>query len=631
MLRWGGSLFLFFLTTILSGSNLFSQTNSVNRDHDAIIISGEMLATFDGALLSELFLYSFDEQSKTFTQIPFQFDERDISGSFFITDDGLLDDNDELVFMASDLGDRDPADPPAAPGNWLTDVISMTNPRVEISATDSLSSPALSKRQGVAQGWVYLFRSSSLIKEFTEDYVTYTEPPGSNGDDMIAGQTYTIGATAKGFFGNLFLPDNSNPDLLEGQQIRVDTNFFPTISEDDFNFQSIDFIDGPVRVIRHLNTEIPFVAAVTIPFQYFQSTVLMAGNLSIPTSLPLGLKIVRIQHSINLSSSAIGMTFDNQFNTDIAIDGVDDTVNTSIETSPEVNNTHVTGNQGTIVSLFSVPSTIGSSQNLFYQDNSGSGSIGNSGLEVSGNDVEGNFPIAVKFVLTGPNQPSSVGAQLASFEENPLVLNTLSQTFNQVVPVELAAFTAAVVGNDVSLVWITATETNNFGFDIQRKFVESDSWEKIHFVAGHGSTTTQVPYRYTDENLALGSYNYRLKQIDTNGSFEFSAIITVEVGVPEAFALNQNFPNPFNPSTTINYQISTAALKDALATETTLTIFNILGARVLTLVNEEQGTGFYSVVWNGKDSDGLQVPSGVYIYQLTAGSFKETKKMLLIQ
>ncbi|TDJ03131.1 MAG: hypothetical protein E2O76_01720, partial [Caldithrix sp.] len=176
MLRWGGSLFLFFLTTILSGSNLFSQTNSVNRDHDAIIISGEMLATFDGALLSELFLYSFDEQSKTFTQIPFQFDERDISGSFFITDDGLLDDNDELVFMASDLGDRDPADPPAAPGNWLTDVISMTNPRVEISATDVLGSPALSKSQALAQGWAYLFRSSSLIKEFTEDYVTYTEP-----------------------------------------------------------------------------------------------------------------------------------------------------------------------------------------------------------------------------------------------------------------------------------------------------------------------------------------------------------------------------------------------------------------------------------------------------------------------
>ena len=95
MLRWGDSLFLVYSIIVLSGGNLFSQTNSVNRDHDAIIISGEMLATFDGAPLSELFLYSFDDQSKTFTQIPFQFDERGISGtdtSFFITDDGLLDD-----------------------------------------------------------------------------------------------------------------------------------------------------------------------------------------------------------------------------------------------------------------------------------------------------------------------------------------------------------------------------------------------------------------------------------------------------------------------------------------------------------------------------------------------------------
>jgi len=192
MLRWGGSPLLVFFTIVSSGSNLFSQTNNVNREQDAIIISGEILATFNGAPLSELFLYSFDDQSKTFTQIPFQFDERDISGSFFIADDNLLDDNDELVFMASDLGDRDPANPPIAPGHWLSDVISMTNQRVEISASDVLGSSTLSKSQGLAQGWAYLFRSSSLTKEFAEDYVTYTPPPGSNGDDTVAGQALTF-------------------------------------------------------------------------------------------------------------------------------------------------------------------------------------------------------------------------------------------------------------------------------------------------------------------------------------------------------------------------------------------------------------------------------------------------------
>ena len=619
MLRWGGSLFLFFLTTMLSGSNLFSQTNNVNRDHDAIIISGEMLATFDGALLSELFLYSFDEQSRTFTQIPFQFDERDISGSFFITDDGLLDDNDELVFMASDLGDRDPADPPAAPGNWLTDVISMTNPRVEISATDSLSSPALSKRQGVAQGWVYLFRSSSLTKEFSEDYVSYTQPT-NGGNDTVAGQTYTIGGNAKGLFGSLFLPNSPSTDLFDSERIRISI-----FNETHFTFLGIDFRDGPVRVIRDLRLDL-LGTAITLPVQYFRSFVSMSATINLANP---PLKITQLRHSIALSTNAIGMKFTNPYNTDIPIDGQSETVNSQIENSPEFNYTHVTGNQGTIIQLFTIPENVGTSQALFYVDESGS--IGDLGLVIDdSNGITGQVPFILKLIFLNPNQLSSLGDQLVQFEEVPIVVDTHSQTFGQVVPVELAAFTAAVVGNDVSLVWITATETNNFGFDIQRKFVESDSWEKIHFVAGH-ATTTQVPYQYTDENLAVGSYNYRLKQIDTNGSFEFSAIITVEVGVPEAFALNQNFPNPFNPSTTINYQISTAALNDALATETTLTIFNILGARVLTLINEEQGTGFYSVVWNGKDSDGLQVPSGVYIYQLTAGSFKETKKMLLIQ
>jgi len=644
MLRWGGSPLLICFTIVLSCSNLFSQTNSVNRDHDPIIISGEMLATFDGALLSELFLYSFDDQSKTFTQIPFQFDERGVSGtdtSFFITDDGLLDDNDELVFMACDLGDKDPANPPIAPGHWLSDVISMTNPRVEISAIDVLGSPALSKSQGVAQGWAYLFRSSSLKKEFSEDYVTYTPPPGSNADDMVTGQTYTVGSAPNGFLNFLAFPQNPSTNILERQKIRGTTTFFllQTFDEDDFIFTSVQQIDGPVRVIRELVVNLASVLEVTLPFQYFKTFVALLGQLNIAEDLILGTKITKIQHTLDLTTNAANpaMTFTNP-NNSLTVDGQIDSPNTIIEKLPEFNYTHVTGSQGTIVQLFAIPSTIGDSQDLFYRDElnirgePGDGhSIGEAGLVVTGSDIEGQFPLLLKFFFSGNSEPTSLGEDLVNFEENPLVLNTLSQTFNQVVPVELASFTAAVAGSDVSLVWITATETNNFGFDIQRKLVESDSWEKIDFVEGNGTTTTPVHYQYTDQSLPAGVYNYRLKQIDTDGSFEFSPRITVEVGVPEAFALNQNFPNPFNPSTTINYQISTAVLNDALSTEITLTIFNILGARVLTLVNEEQGPGFYSVVWNGKDSEGLQVPSGVYIYQLSAGSFIKTHKMLFMK
>lgn len=637
MLKWGCSPLLVFFTIVLSGSNLFSQTNSVNRDHDAIIISGEILATFDGAPLSELFLYSFNDQSQTFTQIPFQFDERGVSGtdtSFFITDDGLLDDNDELVFMASDLGDRDPANPPAVPGNWLADVISMINPRVEISATDVLGSSALSKSQGLAQGWAYLFRSSTLTKEFTQVYVTYTDPT-SDANDSVQGETYNVGSANNGFLNFLAFPQNPSTNILERQKIRGTTSLF-SFNEDNFSFVSVQETHGPVRVIRELVVNLLSVLEVTLPFQYFKSFVSLSGAVNIAETLPLGISITKIQHTLDLTTNATNpaMTFTNP-NNSLTIDGQIDTPNTTIEKSPEFNYTHVAGNQGTIVQLFTIPANIGDSQDLFYRDElsisnePGDGnSIGEAGLVVIGSDVEGQFPLLLKFVFSGNSEPTSLGDDLVNFEENPLMIDTLSQTFDAVVPVELTAFTAAVVGNDVSLVWITATETKNFGFDIQRKLIESDSWEKINFVKGNSTTTTPVRYEYTDENLAAGAYNYRLKQIDTNGSFEFSPIITVEVGLPKTFALNQNFPNPFNPSTTINYQISTA---NSSATETTLAIFNILGTQVLTLVNEEQGPGFYSVVWNGKNREGLQAPSGVYIYQLTAGRFKETKKMLFVQ
>lgn len=643
MLRWSGSpALVFFMMLVLSGANAFSQTNSIDREHDAIIISGKMLAPFAGAPIGDLFLYSFDSQSQTFTQIPFQFDERGISGtdtSFFIIDDNFLDEDDELVFMASDLGDRDPANPPIAPGTWLSDAVSMTNPRVEISLTDVIGSSTLSKNQGLAQGWAYLFRSSSLTKEFTEDYVTYSAP--TNGaNDSVDGETYRVRSATNGLFNFLsFLPGTTN--LLERQKIRGTTTLFllPTFDEDDFSFVSVQKIDGPVRVIRELVVNLVGVLEVTLPFQYFKTFVSLSGQLNIDETLPLNTKITKIQHTLDLTTNATNpaMAFTNP-NNSLTIDGQIDSPNTIIKKLPEFNYTHVGGSQGSIVQLFAIPSTIGDVQDLFYRDElnisgePGDGhSIGEAGLVVTGSDIEGQFPLLLKFFFSGNNVPTSVGDQLVGYEENPLVLNTLSQTFDAVVPVEFAAFTAAVVRSDVSLVWITATETNNFGFDIQRKLVESDVWAKIDFVEGNGTTTTPVRYEYTDESLPAGTYNYRLKQIDTDGSYEFSPIITVEVGVPGTFALNQNYPNPFNPSTTINYQISAAVLNNASATETTLTIFNILGAQVLTLVNEEQMPGFYSVVWNGKDSAGLQVPSGVYIYQLTAGSFKKAKKMLLMQ
>jgi hypothetical protein len=188
-----------------------------------------------------------------------------------------------------------------------------------------------------------------------------------------------------------------------------------------------------------------------------------------------------------------------------------------------------------------------------------------------------------------------------------------------VIPVELTSFTANVSGNDVTLNWTTATETNNSGFTIERSQAESE-WQKIGFVPGFGTTTEPKSYSFTDKDVTTGIYKYRLKQIDFDGSFTYSNEIGVEVDfTPKEFVLYQNYPNPFNPNTVISYQIPVANI-------VTLKIYDILGNEIATLINEEKQPGVYEVEFNATN-----FPSGIYFYRLQAGPFVEAKKMILLK
>jgi|WetSurSiteA1Bulk_404760.scaffolds.fasta_scaffold03524_3 hypothetical protein len=193
------------------------------------------------------------------------------------------------------------------------------------------------------------------------------------------------------------------------------------------------------------------------------------------------------------------------------------------------------------------------------------------------------------------------------------------------IPVELISFTTEVDNNVVALFWQTATETNNKGFEIQRK--SGGEFETLAFIEGYGTTTETHTYSYSDRNVNAGSYNYRLKQIDFDGSVEYSSEIEAEVKAPNVFSLEQNYPNPFNPATKIKYTIPNVTLRQAQSDIlVTLKVYDILGNEVATLVNEEQIAGEYEVELNV-----TTLPSGVYFYQLKAGSFVETKKMLLLK
>lgn len=191
--------------------------------------------------------------------------------------------------------------------------------------------------------------------------------------------------------------------------------------------------------------------------------------------------------------------------------------------------------------------------------------------------------------------------------------------FGYTIPVEMISFTASIEQNKINLKWNTETETNNMGYKIERLKEKLQGWQEIGFVRGSGTTAEPKEYSFIDKNISVGIYSYRLKQIDYDGSFKYSKEIEVELNPPLEFLLEQNYPNPFNPSTKIKYSIPQSS-------NVMIKVYDILGNEIETLVNEEKPVGSYDVKWNA-----VNLPSGVYFYQIKAGSFTGTKKMILLK
>ena len=191
------------------------------------------------------------------------------------------------------------------------------------------------------------------------------------------------------------------------------------------------------------------------------------------------------------------------------------------------------------------------------------------------------------------------------------------------IPVELSSFTAFASSNSVTLNWTTATETNNSGFSIERKTPQDERWIEVGFVPGFGTTTEIKNYSYTDEDIKMGMYSYRLRQIDLDGTFEYTNSVEIEVYAPDKFVLAQNYPNPFNPSTTIEFSVPEVS-------NVNISVYSVIGEMVGTVVNKGFDAGYHTVNFNA-----VNLPSGTYIYMLKAtgenGVFVETKKMLLLK
>ncbi|MFZ4621639.1 MAG: T9SS type A sorting domain-containing protein [Bacteroidota bacterium] len=186
------------------------------------------------------------------------------------------------------------------------------------------------------------------------------------------------------------------------------------------------------------------------------------------------------------------------------------------------------------------------------------------------------------------------------------------------MPVELTSFTGALNGRNVELKWTTATEQNNHGFEIEKNI--SNTWKKIGFMGGNGTTNTQHSYSFVDA-AAAGRHQYRLKQIDNSGTIHYSNSVEVSAAfTAKDYTLAQNYPNPFNPSTDICFVMKNTE-------HAVVTVYNLLGQHVATLFDGiASADQVYSITFDGKN-----LPSGLYFYSLRSATRNETRKMMLLK
>jgi hypothetical protein len=239
-----------------------------------------------------------------------------------------------------------------------------------------------------------------------------------------------------------------------------------------------------------------------------------------------------------------------------------------------------------------------------------------------------NGPTVSSITVNGLISAHTYRAMVLEYNGNPGFegYNTTTATNNPInllsaMPVELVSFTSSVTENTAILKWVTATEINNAGFDVERTISGSkDLWREAGYVKGKGNSTSAISYEFKDNNLAPGKYKYRLRQTDFNGNFQYYNLSgEVQIGVPAKYDLSQNYPNPFNPMTKISYALP----QDGFVT---LKIYDVVGREVKTLVNEFKKASSYSIDFNASE-----LTSGVYYYKLSSENFSSVKKMLLIK
>lgn len=398
----------------LAETGLASTPPSLARQHDPVVITGGLLSDLTGSPLHDIFVYAY--WGTALAQIPFQIDERDGNGTYVPVEDGHLDDNDELVFMAMDGGGR--VDNPSldAGGTSIT-------PTYVITLTDPLSN---------THAWAYVFHSGDITYSVTADYVSYDD----GNDRVISPGRYSFGFSTTHAFRNYLTLGDSSLNLLDRDKVRVAgmiTIFPVSADEEDVAKRGVHAIDGPVRVTRvstgALEVEMTgtLVTSTATLFAYRSLTVQLA-----PIEIPGGLvQITYHRTSMDWNERAVGMVYYDANNpAGVTVDGITDT----IITTPPTRWTQVTGVTGTVVNVSQIPAGLGGTQSTYYKDDADFDagdtgdhrSYGDAGFQVYDPEPGTYTMLGHTYFLTGVT--ANVGATYAGYYDNPLQVSVATFT-----------------------------------------------------------------------------------------------------------------------------------------------------------------------------------------------------------
>ncbi len=336
-------------------------------------------------------------------------------------------------------------------------------------------------------------------------------------------------------------------------------------------------------------------------------------------------------------------------------DAVDPMTHTAYAAHTDILYNTYTGLNGSDVNNIGTPGSIG---NLVFQDANANGiyDTGDDGLEnvtvyltdsngdttaseTSGAD--GSYLFSNIFSGTYTlyiNTSSLPGGAILTTGNLPLEItlaegqNYLTADFGydtNLIPVELTLFTARHEQKHVLIEWETQTESQNLGFNILRSTSGiNGQYIKLNssLIEGAGDSETKNSYKFQDTGIEPEkTYHYILEDITYSGKTTQNGPIEVKTAaIPQNYSLEQNYPNPFNPTTTIKYSLKESGFAD-------ISIYNIRGQLITTLVSQDMGVGEYQIQWDGTDQQGNLQSSGVYICKMQVNDFSQSRNLVFLR